>query len=285
MKIDDILYESVSFFVDSNTDDKSENYKDLLSLANFMSNQLFYNHIKPDTFFYKFLQSKKDEDGRVRWWRMEPDGDDHFEKTGTINLYLPNGFINDKWWPTFKKHLYDMIQSLDERVTVGKIKIEGHWNNRSNWSEKNSWENRKRLPYNEGEPVANIGVIRIPILKNEVTVEDKPEMTIANTNVASLLRILGLDSNTLMGTIRNKDIPKLLLRIKNISEDRLKQEQRPTTSSQEARIGDVDGRRGIIRGPMVIDMGLDVDRIRGYLNRLQEILIYAHKNGKDVSYN
>ena len=284
MKIDDILFESVSFFVNNDEDDNSENYKDLLSLSHYMSNLLYYKHVKPDTFLYKFFRKNADENGNIRWWRFDPDGDDHFEKTGVINVYLPEKFISDKLWPTFEKHLYDMLKTLDKGVEIGELKIEGKWSNRGDWKEKDSWENRERLPYTKGEPVSNIGVIRIPVIKNEVSIEEKPEMNIANSNAASLLRVLGFNSEGLVGTIRHQDIPRLLMRIRNLSQETINQGERQPETSQKTRIGDINGQRGIVKGPLVMDVGLDISRIKVYLSRLTEILEYAHRKGKDVHY-
>ena len=104
---------------------------------------------------------------------------------------------------------------------------------------------------------------------------DAPELNISNTNARALLSILGLDDEELGGSVDYKDIPRLMMKIRNIQNakvDRAVRQASDTADDPEAQ------------GARIIDFGLSNAQIRAYLDRLLPVLDYAMKRKSDLLY-
>jgi hypothetical protein len=99
------------------------------------------------------------------------------------------------------------------------------------------------------------------------------EVNVANANARVYLRILGLGSDDLYGTIKSSALPALLQRIL-VFRARGEAERHAIESFAE------------LNGPgsKIYNFGLTEDQIDRVLSRLQELFAYAVDAGFDVSY-
>jgi hypothetical protein len=265
MKILTILKESVTFSPEYNhqEDSDTEKFKDIGSIGYAMSNTLWYDYIAKNPFLQKAFKDSIDS-GRRRMFSFDTDGDsDHFGKTGTINLYIPESMLNKTLLPVFMDCVHQVIEKYSEKLHIGKLKMEG------DWVADQDYENRKRHPHSENDPHENVRVIRIPILKNEVELKDIPEMNISNSNARQLLQVLGMDDEDLVGTIPYESLGKVSMKIRNMRDS---QKQRGVREPDNSN-------------PRFMDQGLDIGRIQGYLDSLLNIIDYAQKHKRAVTFS
>lgn len=246
------LFESVRFFL--NVDDFQSAYGDILSISG-KASQAFFDHARSNhPFFYNHLRSKNFNIG------FEPDGDDYDKPTGVLNIYPRNGTLNDHFKENFKDCLRATIQELKKHVSIGPVTAEG---------EKVSFD-QPRTPFNRGDSMEKIGVIRIPIIKNERSESGTlPEISLSNTNARNLLNVLGLNDDDLVGTIEYNQIPALMMKIRNLSKDKK----------------DHMERKPIVSSPNFYDGGVDSSRVEMYLENLLKVLETAMKMKVSVNYS
>ena len=104
---------------------------------------------------------------------------------------------------------------------------------------------------------------------------DAPEINLSNANARAVLGAAGLPSEgDLCGTLAHANIPNALQRImRAVNADRVVESQvRPTVHE-----------RGTY-GALLIDYGADAPYIQGRVVQLRDILMYASRNGYDVSW-
>lgn len=272
MKLIDIvsLSESVSFFVDMH--DENEEFKDVLSICSYAA-RIFYKRMKDQyPFFEKYILDQR-EKGKFAHITFDPDGDDYDKKTGTINVY-PGGAVNDRFYKNFLDLIDYTVDKLGEKVKVGKLTKEGT---------KNEYDT-PRNKFDDGESADKLGVIRIPIVANEVDAPKFNEMNVANDNARSLLKTLGLDTTELVGEIPYKEIPRLMMKIRNLSSGAIDSATREPTDSQSTRVDRSGDLPSIQKGARIHDMGLSAPRMNSYLENLLVILQQAYDNKANVNY-
>lgn len=259
MKLKTILNESVTFFVD--TGEARVSTDDVLSVAYHMQN-IFFNHISKNARFYeKFILSD-----RARRPQFDADGNDAFESTGVVNLYPRESLSDPRFADDFKNALRHTLSEIKKFAEIGPLKVEGE-------KSGTNFEG-PRSPYKKGDPVTKIGVIRIPILKNNSKPDTMPEFNISNQNAKLLIDALSIDDNgELAGQITVEEIPRLLMKIRNMSDKSMSRATREPEKSEDGP------------GAKIYDQGVDIDRVKGYLSRLTEILETALKLKKPVNFS
>ena len=108
----------------------------------------------------------------------------------------------------------------------------------------------------------------------QTSVSDGPELNVSNSTAAAMLRSIGVEvDGDAYGTIPAARCSELLrgtIRAVN-------------TDAPEAHVIEPSDERGE-GGCRVVGIGLDADRIRDRLGRLQDVLVYAAQHGYDVHY-
>ncbi len=265
MKLKDIIKESVNFAADQINPDDS--FKEILTMCSY-AQRMFYQYVqKNKPFFMKYLKDRGEN--QYSHINFEPDGNDYDKSTGTINVYA-NGIINDKFKNDFNESLEYAVNKLKEKVEVGPLTTEG---------EKTSYD-KPRSKYDDTGSFEKASVIRIPILKNEVEKSKFVEMNLANSNARTLLNILDLDAEELMGTIKHKDIPRLLMKIRNLKSGKIEDNTRDASTTSSTRVNN----GAIERGATIHNMGLGIEQIQHYLDRFVQILQQALDAKLDVNY-
>lgn len=267
MKLIDIneLNESVTFWVENDVpiDDQYSSYENVGSISSYLSFKFFRYVEKNKPFFYKYLSDKAKNSSYPNRIEFDADGDDYFEKTGIVNVYT-NGIVSDHFYKDFMEALKHATDAASKYVTFGSFKSE---------SSKN--DEGKRQSVDGGSKAF---VIRVPVVKNDndnFDDADAPELNISNTNARALLSILGLDDEELGGSVDYKDIPRLMMKIRNIQNakvDSAVRQASDTADDPEAQ------------GARIIDFGLSNAQIRAYLDRLLPVLDYAMKRKSDLLY-
>ncbi len=256
MKLRDIINESVTFSIKDNqsyntAEDDLTQYDTVLSIA-FLCGYIFDSEVKSDPFYYKFVKNKIDtRNGRMYF---DSDGDDYDKPTGVVNFYV-NNIVNDHFWDSFKNILNRMVGRLSKHVTVGKLKFEG-----------DKTENGRLSITSPND----LKVVRIPIIQNNTIQDDSKqyEMNLANDNARNFLNLIGYNSEDLVGTILYKDIPKILMKLRNIQDKKILNNIRPENKSNN-----------------IIDVGLDYSRLKQYIANFIELLEYANKHKSNISYS
>lgn len=265
MKLKELISESVTFQADYY--DENANFERILDMCSY-AQRMFYQYVqKNKPFFMKYLKDRGES--QYSHINFEPDGDGYDKPTGIINVYA-NGIINDKFKNDFNESLEYAVNKLKEKVEVGPLTTEGA---------KPDYD-QPRSKYDDAGSFDKASVIRIPILKNEVEQSKFTEMNLANGNATALLNVLGLDSEELMGTIKHKDIPRLLMKIRNLKSGKIEDNTREQSTSSSTRVNN----GGIERGATMHTMGLGAGQIQHYLDRLVEILQQALDAKLDVTY-
>lgn len=266
MKLKDIIKESVNFAADQiNLDD---NFSDILSMCNYAARKFYEKMTKEKPFLLKYITDQKSK--QYAHIDFEPDDNDYDKPTGIINVYIHN-IITDQFAPDFKELLNFTVEELNKKVVTGPLQYEG--------GKTESGDSRE--PVNKNDSFSKVSVVRIPIIKNEIKKSEFKEMNLANANARMLLSVLGLDSEELVGRIENKDIPRMIMKIRNLSDDKINANTRDANISQgQAR---VEGDR-ISKGATMHDFGLSADKMKHYLMRFSELLQQAYDNKLDVTY-
>ena len=126
--------------------------------------------------------------------------------------------------------------------------------------------------------------------KTKEFVTTAPEMNVANRNASVILDLLGLPNED-SGTIYHEDLPELrrkIIRLIN-SDAAEKSAIAPTTDRGELRRQKVTGDDGVTsivatRGPTMMDGGLKVQQVEGYLTRLLNMVTYAQEHGYNLGW-
>lgn len=271
MKLNQLITESVTFFIDHR--DENENFKDILSMCWHLKHLTFREIEKNSPFLYKHLV-KQNQSGKGVI-DFDPDGDSFDRQTGVINVY-PRGLITDHFAAEFMKCLNAALDKLKHKITVGKISKEG---------DKKEWD-KPRLAHKDGDSFSSIGVIRIPVEANHSEKVPYEELNLANDNARALLRVLGVpvDEGDLGGTIKHQDIPRMIMKIRNIHEDKIKANTREPAQSHGRYVDRSGDTPEIKKGAQMYHMGLDQSRIQVYLDKLMVILKQAHDAKMDVHF-
>jgi len=103
---------------------------------------------------------------KVKYDSFSPDGNDAFEKTGIVNFYLKNEFTNGD-----KNDLISIMRAIqkfskENGLTLSKITAETSGAQNTDIYDNDSPKTGVKN-YQAGEPLENIRVIRIPVIKNE----------------------------------------------------------------------------------------------------------------------
>lgn len=251
MRIQSLINESVTFSLDEH--DPNDEFTDVLSMCFFASRKFFEYAKNKKPFFYKSLTDYSENGKRVQF---EPDGDDYDSPTGTMNVYT-NGTLNNHTKDDFKETLQHTINELKKYVKIGKLRVEGT---------KEAY-NKPRLQISNKNDVSEIEVIRVPIEQNEAKPANNPELNISNANAERVLKVLGLDYIELAGIISPSEVPKLLMKIRNLSDSKK-----------------TDMTRSVESGGRIYDNGADLQRVAGYLDRLTQVLDAAQRKKVGVVY-
>ncbi len=234
----DVLSESMDVSVSGHVADRSD--RDLLSLSHSMSNVVNKTWFK--------LTDEEREKIKVRPV-VTSDGDDHFEKEGTINFYTSGWKDED---------VQEISDGLKKFMDSKNVKYGPFRSDRSGVYDSN--------------------VIRIPSLQMPVEKEGNhpPEMNLSNTNAIALFRdVLGFELDQ---TLYGFDIPafELLKAIEDLNEP--KGQDKIDIHSRDA----YQTKRK--DGPTMIHGGQDRNDILRKLNVVRKIAQWAIKNGhQDIS--
>lgn len=131
--------------------------------------------------------------------------------------------------------------------------------------------------------------------KEKYSEYDVPHMNVSNANAALILQMIGKyssDEDGTVGIIKNKEIPEIkrkLLILKN-KEDEAHTYTKPSEETKGKKTSYIDKTGGTPEiktrgGATMIDMGVNIDQVRRYIDRLLEILSYAQSKGWDVSWH
>jgi hypothetical protein len=98
-------------------------------------------------------------------------------------------------------------------------------------------------------------------------------MNLANATARVVLELVDLDSDDLYGCLRLKEIPEVRRRIIRALNAHLSDHaQKPFVWGGQRRA-------------RVIDCGLSVERVKDRLRRFDELLAYAQRTGRDVTWS
>lgn len=217
--------------------------------------------------------------------RVDMDGTDDYDKPqGTINIYVKK--IPSHFAPDLKALLKQTVDYVKTHFDVGKVTFEGEFDD----AEYQRSGKRNRSPFSKGDGLEKLAVIRIPLLKNNAKPYEKPpSLNVANANALVVAKILGYETNDdyTSGLIKLKDIPKTIMRLRNLADGKLDAMQRPDSvdSGQRQAVKNADGTTSIKNSQATIHhIGLSRDRINAYVGKLIEILDYCVKNKLDFTW-
>ncbi len=284
MHIKTLIVESVDFQPAVESFPPEAHLDTMISISSHLSNVLFYKIIKiHHPFFYKYLTDRWEK--RDMAIRVDMDGTDDYDKPqGTVNIYTKN--ISPRFAGDLKESLKKLIEYAKQYFEVGKVRFEG------NKSENPDSDGKyKRAPFTKGTPLDQLGVIRLPLLKNiAAKYEAPPSLNVSNFNARTVEKILGYEDRNeeySSGMIKLKDIPKTLLRLRNLSSGKLDALQRDdhVEKGPTHAVKNADGTTSIqAKGPTIYNMGLSRDAIDRYVGKLIEILQYCLDNKLDFSW-
>lgn len=168
---------------------------------------------------------------------------DVFDKTGTINLNTKG--LTDEMINTISP---EIEKFFEENNIVFKVK-EGN-----NVIHYNITENNSKSPTNP------------------------PEMNLSNANMRSLLNSLGYFdiAEEGYGEIDTTNLLKKILRMTSRPDLNFSDYEREEKNPEKDQFTDPDYNNN---GPKIYDSGLDTDRIMSYIKRLEELALWANKNG------
>lgn len=156
-RVKQIIKEEVGKFVAESVDVMVADYpyqktfENLLDVSYYIQNKLFHDYL-PKKLSGNELKNAQDA---IRGETITPDGDDHFDRTGTINFYLKETFPRELLEDIYSYFKY-ILSELD--ITLGQPRLD-----RSN--------------------SRNGAVARLPIVNNENTAENgPPDINLANGN-------------------------------------------------------------------------------------------------------
>jgi hypothetical protein len=246
----ELIKESASVFVvDAQPEDEMDG---LLDICYAISRHFFYLDPQGWKGMSEFDQELWKKEGmRGETWAPDTSHHDHDAPTGVINLYV-KGMTKD---------------SLKAFVSSTKRFLEKH-NFDFDWP-----------PTKEKSGVYKGDVVRFKINKNPNVQENPPpEMSLSNSNMRILLRVLGYNDEA------NEDQPggtfsakELMIKALN-SKDKASQHTRAPYDSDMERFRNPDQPQ---RGPKMYDSGVDEERIERYLQGVYQIAAWAVQNGFD----
>lgn len=283
MHIKTLISESVDFTPAFDSYPVESHLTNMISISSHVGSRMLGTFAKQYPFFYKYLISRWEKHDMAI--RVDMDGTDDYDKPqGTLNIYVKK--IPSHFSPDLKSLLKQTVDYIKTHFDVGKVTFEGEFDD----GEYEKSGKRVRRPFNKGDKLENLAVIRIPLLKNNAKAyEEPPSMNVSNANAVVVAQILGYESDGdyTSGLIKLKDIPRTIIRLRNLADGKLDALQRPDTVDKGSTqvVKNDDGTAAIKKSqPTVYNIGLSRDRINMYVGRLIEILDYCVKNKLDFTW-
>lgn len=284
MQIQTLLNESVDFSPALQQYPVESELQDMIGISSHIGRLMLNKFLKDYPFFQKYVVNRwKNHDMAIR---VDMDGTDDYDKRqGTINIYVKS--IPPQYSADLKALLKQTVDYVKTHFDVGKVSFEGSRPPYKNYDEK-----KPRTPFTKGMKLEELEVIRIPLLSNKSSeYVAPPSLNVSNVNAGTVAAILGSERVTShddnSGMIKLKDIPRVLMRLRNLADGKLDALQRDDSVDRgDARATkNTDGTSSIARnGPTVHHIGLSRARIDQYVGKLIEILEYCVTHKVDFSW-
>jgi hypothetical protein len=123
------------------------------------------------------------------------------------------------------------------------------------------------------------------LMMDTVPVGDWTELNVSNANAFAIFNMLGIEGDY-AGTIRNRDLPKLmqkLIALKNKDSSRYTRDPE-TSQGPMRRYKDDDGQDRIGRGATWHDMGRSQSQVDRYIDSLIKLVKFAQQNDADLGW-